>query len=71
MITHSEGHVMGEAVYAETELDCFHLFMTPQILKHIVDMTNRKIQNKIDNKWQYRLWGPAQEFKIKLHIETY
>ena len=49
MITHSEGHVMGEAVYAETELDCFHLFMTPQILKHIVDMTNRKIQNKIDN----------------------
>ena len=23
------------------------------------------------NKWQDRLWGPAQELNITLHIETY
>ena len=35
----------------------------------IIPQTNT-LDNK-QNKWQYRLWGPAQELKITLHIETY
>ena len=26
--------------------------------------------NEQKNKWHNRLWGPAQELKITLHIET-
>ena len=48
------------------------IFMAP--LKYLVEKTYSKFllrMKSIKNKWQDRLWGPAQELKITLHIETY